>query len=135
MGPPKLFTPASMMDCRNALWLCAVCDCRDRLSIKGVVDLQTVNAMSRLAQLPGEIAHCDRDRREFLSVMKHIVGFLPDFHQNVDDVGTSFVQPGVFRIELVAQSRAKRDAGPVLGHDGNRCRDGGRVHLKTRATR
>lgn len=84
---------------------------RNGLAIERIVDPDVVDDVPRLAQQLGEAAHRRKHRNELLRVMKHVVGLLPNLHQRVHDVGPDLGEPGVMRVELVAENEPQGGHG------------------------
>jgi len=67
-----------------------------------------MHAMAGGAQAGRERAHGREDRQDLLRMVQHVVGFLPDLHQYVDHAGIDPREPGMLRVQLIAQHQAQR---------------------------
>jgi hypothetical protein len=92
---------------------------RQPLAVAGVVDGEVTDPVTLRAQAGGERTHGREDRQDLLCVVQHVVGFLPHLHHHVQDAGIHPREPGMLRVQLVAEDQAQRMGrlrpAPVFG--------------------
>ena len=84
---------------------------RQPLAVAGVVDGDIADPVTLRAQAGGEGTHGREDRQDLLCVVQHVVGFLPHLHHHVQDAGIHPSEPGMLRVQLVAEDQAERMGG------------------------
>lgn len=62
------------------------------------------------AQAIRKATHGRKDGNDFLRVVEDVIGFLADFHQDVQNIRRHRIEPGMPRVQLVAQHQ------PQAGH-------------------
>ena len=80
---------------------------RDGVQVFGVSDGEVHHPVSLPLQVPREIAHRGKDPEDFLGMVQHVVGLLPDLHQNVNRFPGNLGKPGMQRVELVTKEESE----------------------------
>ena len=80
---------------------------RQRLAVGRVVDGEVVHGVAGGPQARREGAHGGEDGEDLLRVVEDVVGFLAHLHEHVADRRVGAGEPGMLRVELVAEDQAQ----------------------------